>query len=265
MAAVGLKPIVEVQFADYIWPGLNQLFTELSRAHYLSNGKWTADMVLRVPIGAYGSGGPYHSSSVESVLTAIRGIKVLYPSNGADLKGLLKAAFADPNPVVVLEHKGLYWSKIKGTEGAKTVEPDSDYVVPIGMGRIVREQEPGDEPSVLVVTYGRGVYWALEACVGMPVEVLDLRSLSPWDETLVFERARLHGRILVLTEEPSVQPFARSIAARIQEEGFQSLDAPVRVLGSEDTPAIPLNKVLEATYLPNAEKVRAALEALLSY
>ena len=134
MAAVGLKPIVEVQFADYIWPGLNQLFTELSRAHYLSNGKWTADMILRVPIGAYGSGGPFHSSSVESVVTAIRGIKVVYPSTGADLKGLLKAAHADPNPVVVLEHKGLYWSKIKGTEGAKTVEPDADYVIPIGKG-----------------------------------------------------------------------------------------------------------------------------------
>jgi 2-oxoisovalerate dehydrogenase E1 component len=178
---------------------------------------------------------------------------------------LLKAAYADPNPVVVLEHKGLYWYKIKGTEGAKTVEPDSDYVVPIGMGRIVREQEPGDEPSVLVVTYGRGVYWALEACAGLPVEVLDLRSLSPWDEALVFERARAHGRILVLTEEPSVQPFARSIAARIQEECFTALDAPVRVLGSEDTPAIPLNKVLEAAYLPNAEKVRVALEGLLSY
>ena len=147
MAAVGLKPIVEVQFADYIWPGLNQLFTELSRAHYLTNGKWTADMILRVPIGAYGSGGPFHSSSVESVVTAIRGIKVVYPSTGADLKGLLKAAYADPNPVVVLEHKGLYWSKIKGTEGAKTVEPDADYVVPIGRGRIVRAVEPGGEPS----------------------------------------------------------------------------------------------------------------------
>ena len=195
MAAVGLKPIVEVQFADYIWPGLNQLFTELSRAHYLSNGKWTADMILRVPIGAYGSGGPFHSSSVESVVTAIRGIKVVYPSTGADLKGLLKAAYADPNPVVVLEHKGLYWSKIKGTEGAKTVEPDADYVIPIGKGRIVRAVEPDGEPSVLVVTYGRGVYWALEAAAGLPVEVLDLRSLSPWDEALVFERARAHGRI----------------------------------------------------------------------
>lgn len=265
MAAVGLKPIVEVQFADYIWPGLNQLFTELSRAHYLTNGKWTADMILRVPIGAYGSGGPFHSSSVESVVTAIRGIKVVYPSTGADLKGLLKAAYADPNPVVVLEHKGLYWSKIKGTEGAKTVEPDADYVVPIGRGRIVRAVEPEGEPSALVVTYGRGVYWALEAAAGMPVEILDLRSLSPWDEDLVFERSRAHGRILVLTEEPSVQPFARSIAARIQEECFTALDAPVRVLGAEDTPAIPLNKTLEATYLPNADKVRGALEALLSY
>ena len=265
MAAVGLKPIVEVQFADYIWPGLNQLFTELSRAHYLSNGKWTADMILRVPIGAYGSGGPFHSSSVESVVTAIRGIKVVYPSTGADLKGLLKAAYADPNPVVVLEHKGLYWSKIKGTEGAKTVEPDADYVIPIGKGRIARALEPDGEPSALVVTYGRGVYWALEAAAGLPIEVLDLRSLSPWDETLVFERARAHGRILVLTEEPSVQPFARSIAARIQEECFTALDAPVRVLGAEDTPAIPLNKTLEATYLPNADKVRVALEALLSY
>ncbi len=265
MAAVGLKPIVEVQFADYIWPGLNQLFTELSRAHYLTNGKWTADMILRVPIGAYGSGGPFHSSSVESVVTAIRGIKVVYPSTGADLKGLLKAAYADPNPVVVLEHKGLYWSKIKGTEGAKTVEPDADYVVPIGRGRIVRAVEPGGEPSALVVTYGRGVYWALEAAAGLSVEILDLRSLSPWDEELVFERSRAHGRILVLTEEPSVQPFARSIAARIQEECFTALDAPVRVLGAEDTPAIPLNKTLEATYLPNADKVRGALEALISY
>ena len=265
MAAVGLKPIVEVQFADYIWPGLNQLFTELSRAHYLTNGKWTADMILRVPIGAYGSGGPFHSSSVESVVTAIRGIKVVYPSTGADLKGLLKAAYADPNPVVVLEHKGLYWSKIKGTEGAKTVEPDADYVVPIGRGRIVRAVEPGGEPSALVVTYGRGVYWALEAAAGLSVEILDLRSLSPWDEELVFERSRAHGRILVLTEEPSVQPFARSIAARIQEECFSALDAPVRVMGAEDTPAIPLNKTLEATYLPNADKVREALEALISY
>ncbi|MEG0188424.1 MAG: thiamine pyrophosphate-dependent enzyme, partial [Algoriella sp.] len=132
MSAVGLKPIVEVQFADYIWPGLNQLFTEVARSNYLSNGKWPVSMILRVPIGAYGSGGPYHSSSVESVLTNIKGIKIAYPSTGADLKGLMKAAYYDPNPVVMLEHKGLYWSKIKGTEDAATVEPDEDYVLPFG-------------------------------------------------------------------------------------------------------------------------------------
>ena len=122
MSAVGLKPIVEIQFADYIWPGLNQLFTEVSRSYYLSNGKWPVSCVIRVPTGAYGSGGPYHSSSVESILTNIHGIKIVYPSNAADLKGLLKAAYYDPNPVVILEHKGLYWGKIKGTEDTKTIE-----------------------------------------------------------------------------------------------------------------------------------------------
>ena len=141
MSAVGLKPFVEVQFADYIWPGLNQLFTEVSRSYYLSNGKWPVSCVIRVPIGAYGSGGPYHSSSVESVLTNIRGIKIAYPSTGADLKGLLKSAFYDPNPIVLLEHKGLYWSKIKGTEGAMSIEPDEDYVIPFGKGRIVQEAD----------------------------------------------------------------------------------------------------------------------------
>ena len=141
MSAVGLKPIVEVQFADYIWPGLNQLFTEVSRSNYLSNGKWPVSCIIRVPIGAYGSGGPYHSSSVETVLAQIRGIKIAYPSTGADLKGLMKSAYYDPNPVVILEHKGLYWSKIKGTLAAKTIEPSEDYVIPFGKGRIALEAD----------------------------------------------------------------------------------------------------------------------------
>src|SRR5689334_15104857 len=139
MSAVGLKPIVEVQFADYIFPGLNQLFTEVARSCYLTNGKWPVSCIIRVPIGAYGSGGPYHSSSVESILTNIRGIKIAYPSTGADLKGLIKSAYYDPNPCVILEHKGLYWSKIKGTEDAKTIEPDEDYVIPFGKARKVIE------------------------------------------------------------------------------------------------------------------------------
>lgn len=267
MSAVGLKPFVEVQFADYIWPGLNQLFTELSRSFYLTNGKWAASAVIRVPIGAYGSGGPYHSSSVESILTNIRGIKVAYPSTGADLKGLMKAAYADPNPVVMLEHKGLYWSKIPGTEGAKTIEPDGDYVLPFGQGRIALASESTEESTLCVITYGRGVYWALEAAKFFPgrIEIVDLRTLLPWDEAMVKERVNLHHRALVLTEEPSVNSFAQSVAGKIQSECFRALDAPVRVLGSEDTPAIPLNKTLEATLLPNADKVRAAMEEVLNY
>jgi len=138
MSAVGLKPIVEVQFADYIYPGLNQLVTEISKSCYLSCGKFPVQTLIRVPIGAYGGGGPYHSGSVESTLLTIKGIKVVYPSNAADMKGLMKAAFLDPNPVVMLEHKGLYWSKVPGTEEAKMVEPGSDYVIPLGKGMLYR-------------------------------------------------------------------------------------------------------------------------------
>ncbi|MFZ5999095.1 MAG: alpha-ketoacid dehydrogenase subunit alpha/beta, partial [Bacteroidota bacterium] len=142
MSAVGAKPIVEIQFADYIWPGINQLVEELSKSCYLSNGKFPIQSLIRVPIGAYGSGGPYHSGSVESTLLNIRGIKVVYPSNAADMKGLMKASFYDPNPVVMLEHKGLYWSKVEGTGEAKTVEPDEDYIIPLGKARMVLEAEP---------------------------------------------------------------------------------------------------------------------------
>jgi 2-oxoisovalerate dehydrogenase E1 component len=269
MSAAGLKPIVEVQFADYIWPGLNQLFTELSRSYYLSNGKWPVHAVIRVPIGAYGSGGPYHSSSVESILTNIQGIKVVYPSTGADLKGLMKAAFYDPNPVVMLEHKGLYWSKIKGTEDAKTIEPDADYVVPLGKGRIAyraSDEAVARGESAVIITYGMGVYWAKAASKDFEgrVEVVDLRTLHPLDEELVFERVKLHGKAMVLTEEPQSQGFAQGIAGKIQSACFTHLDAPVMVLGSETTPAIPLNSTLEATYLPNAQKVAERLHKLLN-
>ncbi len=270
MSAVGLKPIVEVQFADYIWPGLNQLFTEVSRSCYLSNGKWPASCILRVPIGAYGSGGPYHSSSVESVVANIRGVKIAYPSNGADLKGLLKAAFHDPNPVVIFEHKGLYWSKVRGTEAARTIEPDADYVVPFGKGRTVLEADPGlikNGETVGVVTYGMGVHWALNAAKTFPgqVEILDLRTLFPLDEAAMFSIARRHGKVLVVTEEPVHNSFAQSLAARISENCFESLDAPVRTLGAANMPAVPLNSTLEQEMIPSIEKVEAGIKALIQY
>ncbi|MBK6540721.1 MAG: tungsten formylmethanofuran dehydrogenase [Flavobacteriales bacterium] len=270
MSAAGLKPIVEVQFADYIWPGLNQLFTEVARSCYLTVGKWPVSCILRVPIGAYGSGGPYHSSSVESVLCNIKGIKIAYPSTGADLKGLMKAAYHDPNPVVMLEHKGLYWSKIKGTEEAKSIEPSPDYIIPFGKARIVQEAdakviERGE--AAVIVTYGMGVYWAKAAAKNFPgrITIIDLRTLVPLDEETVMRAVARHGRCLVVTEEQVTNSFAQALASRIGDGCFEQLDAPVRTLGSVDMPAIPLNSTLEAAMIPSAEKVAKALEDLLTY
>ena len=267
MSAVGLKPIVEVQFADYIWPGLNQLFTEVSRSNYLSNGKWPVSCIIRVPIGAYGSGGPYHSSSVESVLAQIRGIKIAYPSNGADLKGLMKSAYYDPNPVVILEHKGLYWSKIKGTETAKTIEPSKDYLIPFGKANIVLETDTNELNTICVITYGMGVHWAIGAAknhIGK-VEIIDLRTINPIDEKLIFERVNVHGKCLIITEEPLNNSFAQALGGRIQEKCFRNLDAPVGTIGAENLPAIPLNSTLEATMLPNEEKVSDKINEILGF
>lgn len=265
MAAVGCRPIVEIQFADYIWPGLNQLFTELSRAHYLSFGKWEVPVVIRVPCGAYRGGGPYHSSSVESVLTSIRGIKVVYPSNAADLKGLLKAAFYDPNPVVVLEHKGLYWSKVPGTRAAKTPEPDSEYLVPIGQARWWKHTSA--TPALAVISYGMGVHWGLQLAERLPekVALLDLRTLAPLDYEAVYEAVKRYHRVLLLTEEPPAYGFMQALAGWIAQEAFEQLDAPPKVMGSAEVPAVPLSLILEEAYLPSATQIYEAAQALLAY
>lgn len=270
MSAVGLKPIVEVQFADYIWPGLNQLFTEVSRSCYLSNGKWPVSMILRVPIGAYGSGGPYHSSSVESVITNIRGLKIAYPSNGADLKGLMKAAYHDPNPVVIFEHKGLYWSKVPGTKGATSIEPAEDYVLPFGKAWVLQEIWPQDDDETMsIITYGMGVHWAMNASqeLGLQdkIEIVDLRTLHPLDEEAIMKSVKKCKKCLVVTEEPSENTFARALSGKIQEQCFQYLDAPVMTIGSENMPAIPLNSTLEQTMIPSTEKVKVKIQELLSY
>ena len=270
MSAVGAKPIVEIQFADYIWPGINQLVEELSKSCYLSNGQFPIQSLIRVPIGAYGGGGPYHSGSVESTLLNIRGIKVVYPSNAADMKGLIKAAFYDPNPVVMLEHKGLYWSKVPGTEEAKTFEPDSEYIIPLGKALVAQEaseeaMENGE--SCAVITYGMGVYWAKAASKAFKgqVEILDLRTLNPLDWEAVMDAVKRHNKALVLTEEPLMNSFAESLAGRISQHCFQDLDAPVMAYGAENLPAIALNVDLEKAMLPTPEKVEAVLGDLLNY
>lgn len=270
MSAVGLKPIVEVQFADYIYPGFNQLVTEISKSCYLSNGKFPVSMILRVPIGAYGGGGPYHSGSVESTLLSIKGIKVCYPSNAADMKGLMKAAYYDPNPVVMLEHKGLYWSKVPGTEDAKTIEPSKDYILPLGKANIIvaaNEEKLNRGETVCVVTYGMGVYWSKAAAAMFPgqIEILDLRTLFPLDEDLIFATVNKHGKCLVLSEEQQNNSFAESLAYRITKNCFMHLDAPVEVMGAMNLPAVPINLALEAAMLPTPEKVIQRLQTLLEY
>ena len=269
MSAVGVKPIVEVQFADYIYPGFNQLVTEISKSCYLSCGKFPIQTLIRVPIGAYGGGGPYHSGSIESTLLTIKGIKIVYPSNAADMKGLMKAAFLDPNPVVMLEHKGLYWSKVPGTEEAKNIEPDRDYIIPLGKAAIAltaNEEAIENGESCCIITYGMGVYWSKAAAkkFNNQVEVIDLRTLFPLDEALIFERVKLHSKCLIVTEEQQNNSFAEALSGRIANACFKYLDAPVEVLGALNLPAVPMNMILENAMLPNAEKVAARIKLLLS-
>lgn len=269
MSAVGAKPIVEIQFADYVWPALNQLVEELSKSCYITMGKFPVQSLIRIPIGAYGGGGPYHSGSIESTLLTIRGIKVIYPSNAADMKGLLKSAFYDPNPVISLEHKGLYWSKVPGTEWAKQPEPDEDYVIPLGKGRIVQnasQDSLDDGESIGIITYGMGVHWSLKASKGREnIEIFDLRSLNPIDWEGITDQVSKHGKILIVSEEPELNSFAESLAGRISMELFELLDAPPKVVAAKNVPAIPMNVTLESEVLPSAEKVTVAIEELMGY
>jgi 2-oxoisovalerate dehydrogenase E1 component len=268
MSAVGAKPIVEIQFADYIYPGFNQLVTEISKSCYLSQGKFPVQTLIRIPIGAYGGGGPYHSGSIETTLLSIKGIKIAYPSNAADMKGLMKAAFLDPNPVIMLEHKGLYWSKVPGTEEAKTIEPSRDYILPLGKACSILAADPAlmhSGETCCIITYGMGVYWAKAAAAQLPglVEIVDLRTLFPLDEELIYDTVRHHGKCLVLTEEQANNSFAQALAWRISRNCFTSLDAAVEVLGALDLPAVPMNTGLEQAMLPNPAKVAEVLKYLL--
>ncbi len=205
MSAVGVKPIVEIQFADYVWTGVNQLVCEISKSSYLTMGKFPVSAIVRIPIGAYGGGGPYHSGSIESTLLTLKGIKIAYPSNAADMKGLMKAAYYDGNPVIMLEHKGLYWSKNPGTELARCVEPDEDYILPLGKANTVLHAsddaiENGE--SCCIITWGMGVYWSINAAKQFAgrVEVVDLRTLQPLDEDYIQSAVKRQGKCLLVTE-----------------------------------------------------------------
>jgi 2-oxoisovalerate dehydrogenase E1 component len=170
-------------------------------------------------------------------LLSVKGIKIAYPSNAADMKGLMKAAFLDPNPVIMLEHKGLYWSKVPGTEDAKSIEPGHDYILPLGIANVVlkaNDYEIDSGNTCCIITYGMGVYWAKAAAKNFigQIEIIDLRTLFPLDEELIFSSVKKHGKCLVLTEEQQNNSFAEALAGRISKECFTFLDAPVEVFGA---------------------------------
>ena len=210
--------------------------------------------------------GAYSLSGNIGIVTKNVGVTVWIPTESE----WYKAAYYDPNPVVILEHKGLYWSKVRGTDAARTIEPDEEYVVPFGKARQVLAADPGQTEqgkTMAVVTYGMGVHWALNAAERFlgRVEIIDLRTLYPLDEEAMFAAARRHGRVLVVTEEQVNNSFAQSLAARISENCFQWLDAPVRTLGAANMPAVPLNSTLEQEMIPSIEKVGDAMERLLAW
>ncbi len=256
LALDGFRPIVEMQFGDFVSCGFNQVVNNLATTHY----RWGAPVpvVVRAPIGGGLGAGPFHSQNVEGFFCHVPGLKVVAPATPADAKGLLLAALDDGNPVLVLEHKRLYRS-------ARGPVPAGHHTVPIGRAHVAR---PGRDATI--VTYGAGVQWALDAASavamdasGAEVEVIDLRSLQPWDRETVIESVRRTSRVLVVHEAPLTGGFGGEIAATIADEAFMWLDAPVRRVGGLDTP-IPFAPTLEAVWSP-AGRVESALRDLLAF
>lgn len=261
MSADGLhRPVAEIQFADYMWTGVNQLFNEAASISYRSNGQWQVPVVIRMPYGGYIQGGPYHSQSIEAFLAHCPGLKVVIPSNAADAKGLLKTAIRDPNPVVFLEHKALY----RQQKFCARFEPSKDYLVPFGQASIVKEGS-----ALTVVCWGMMVVMANEVAEnlkerGIFIEVIDVRTLVPLDIHTIVTSVKKTGKLLVVHEAPKNGGFGGEIAARIAEEAFEYLDAPIQRLGGFEC-AIPYSKPLENEVLPQLADLEAAILKLLGY
>lgn len=255
-AMMGLKPVVEMQFSDFIACCYNQIVHQVAQSRY----RWGAGMglVIRCPSGGHVHGGPFHSQNPESWFFSIPGLKIVTPATVEDAKGLIKSAIRDPDPVLYFEHKYLY-RRIKGPP------PPEDLLVPIGKGRVARRGE-----DATVITYGSTVHLAVHVAEQMAVdeevsvEVVDLRSLKPLDRELILDSVRRTGRVLVLHEDRLTGGVGGEIAAIISEEAFEFLDAPVKRLGALDTP-VPYSPPLEDRYQVSAERVRETLEALIAY
>ena len=254
----GMRPIAEIQFADFIFPTINQIIGEAARVRYGTKNKVSVPMVVRSPYGGHVRGGMYHSQSVEAYFAHTPGLKVVTPATPYDAKGLLKSAIRDNDPVVFLEHKRTYRS-VRGEV------PDDDYVVPIGEAEIKR-----DGKDATVVTYGLTLHYALQAAdtladEGADVEVVDLRTVRPIDRATVLDSVRRTSRVLVVHEDNVTGGVGAEVSAIIAEEAFDSLDAPVMRCAGPDIPAMPFAPTLEAAYMPTADKIADALRKLLAY
>ncbi|MDN3506807.1 MAG: thiamine pyrophosphate-dependent enzyme [Simkaniaceae bacterium] len=255
-----LKPVAEIQFADYIWTGINQIFNELSSYYYRSNGEWNCPVVLRMPYGGYIQGGPYHSQSIEAFLAHCPGLKVVIPSNAADAGRLLKASIRDPNPVIFLEHKGLYRQRVFSARKM----PAKDEILPLGKANIVR-----DGTDITLVGWGMTVFMAVDVAEklskeGISVEIIDLRTIVPLDFDAIAKSVRKTGKLLIAHEAPSNVGFGAEIAAQISEKEFAYLDAPIQRVTGANCP-VPYSKVLEDAVLPQPLDLERALRNLADF
>ena len=259
LALTGMKPLAEIQFGDYIWPAFMQIRDELAAIRYRSNNKFSVPMVYRVPVGGYIHGGPYHSQNIEGFFAHIPGLLIAYPSNASDAKGLLKTALRLNDPVIFLEHKGLYRQSY-----ASSPEPDSDYLLPFGKANVVTE---GNDLSV--ITYGAMVHETNFAVrklreEGFSVEIVDIRTINPLDEKTIFESVKKTGKAIVIHEDTLTAGFGAEIVARITENCFEYLDGPVKRVAGKDA-FVPYHPILENDILPNREKIYNSLKELLKY
>jgi 2-oxoisovalerate dehydrogenase E1 component beta subunit len=257
-ALYGMRPICEIQFADFIHPAFNQIVSEAARMCYRSNGEWTVPLVIRAPYGGGIGGGLYHSQSVEAFYAHVPGLKVVIPSNPYDAKGLLKAAVRDPNPVLFFEPK-------KGYRLIRGEVPDGDYTVPLGRANVSRQGS-----DLTVFAYGMMHYYALQAAEqvsadGISVEVIDLRTLLPLDKPVLLESIHKTGKALIVHEDNLTGGFGAEVAAILAGEAFHDLDAPVRRLAGPDVPAMPFSHPLQDWFMLNPQKIAAEMRSLAAY
>ena len=258
-AVNGMRPIAEIQFADFIWPAMNQIVSEAARMYYRSNGEWNVPLVIRAPYGGGIHGALYHSQSVEAFFAHVPGLKVVVPATPYDVKGMIKSAIADPDPVMFFEHKKTY-RLIKGEV------PDGDYTVPIGVADVKRN---GDD--LTIITYGMMLHYALEAAElvaredGVETEVIDLRTVRPLDTEAILASARKTGKVLIIHEDNLTGGIGGEIAALIAEHAFEYLDGPIMRLAGPDIPAMPFAPTLEDAFMPTTDTIIGKLRRLASY